>query len=230
MSLSITYTKDPNSHLIVLDSDQPGHAVPDINEITGNQSREAYRISVTANKVQITAKSDAGLFYALQTLRQLIIDEDNNSYIPEVDIEDYPAFAYRGVMMDFSHGGLLTEQEIKNQIDFLSRWKMNQYYFYNEVSIEMKGYPLINYNACYSQEQIKRIIDYARERHMDVIPFVEFYGHLHELIRVEKYAGLGIGKYGHEIDPDNPGVQTLFKDWIKQYADIFPESFHSCWF
>ena len=95
-----------------------------------------------------------------------------DSYIPEAEIEDYPEMAYRGVMVDFSHGGLLTEQEIMNQIDFLSRWKMNQYYFYNEVSIEMKGYPLINYNACYSQEQIRRIVAYARKKHMDVIPFV----------------------------------------------------------
>jgi hexosaminidase len=225
LSLITTYSEDPNTQLIVLKSDQPGQPLPVINEQSGSQSRESYRIKVTANKVLVTSKTDAGIFYALQTLRQLIVDEDRNSYIPEVDIEDYPAFVYRGVMMDFSHGGLLTEEEIKNQIDFLSRWKMNQYYFYNEVSIEMKGYPLINYNACYSQEQIKRIVDYAKERHMDVIPFVEFYGHLHELLRLEKYASLGIGKYGHDLDANNPGGQALLKDWIKQYVDIFPSPF-----
>jgi hypothetical protein len=225
LSLTITYTEDPNAQLIVLNSDQPGPALPVPNEKSNNQSREAYRISITTNKVKISAKSDAGLFYALQTLRQLIFVEKMNSYIPEVDIEDFPAFVYRGVMMDFSHGGLLTEQEIKNQIDFLSRWKMNQYYFYNEVSIEMKGHSLINYNACYSQAQIKSIVAFARERHMDVIPFVNFYGHLHELLRLEKYVGLGIGKYGHDLDPGNPRVQTILKDWIKQYAAIFPSPF-----
>jgi hexosaminidase len=225
LSLTATYSKDPDVQLIVLNSGQPGPALPVPGEKSGNLSHEAYKISVTASKVQVDAKSDAGLFYALETLLQLIVCDDKNSYIPETDIEDYPEFAYRGVMMDFSHGGLLTEEEIKNQIDFLARWKMNQYYFYNEVSIEMKGYSLINYNACYSQEQIKRIIAYAREKHMDVIPFVEFYGHLHELLRLEKYAGLGIGKYGHELDPLNPGVQTLMKDWIKQYADLFPSPF-----
>jgi len=225
LSLTTTYYEDPGAHLIVLNSGQPGPALPVPNEKSGNQSREAYRISVTANKVQVNAKSDAGIFYSLQTLRQLIVNEEMNSYIPEVDIEDYPSFVYRGVMMDFSHGGLLTEEGIKNQIDFLSRWKINQFYFYNEVSIEMKGYSLINYNACYSQEQIKRIIAYALERHIDVIPFVNFYGHLHELLRIEKYSGLGIGKYGHDLDPRDPGVQTLLKDWIKQYVDIFPSPF-----
>jgi hexosaminidase len=225
LSLSVTYNEDPNVRLIVLKSVQPGPALPVINEKTGVQSREAYRLLATANKVEITAPYDAGIYFALQTLRQLITGQDKNSFIPEVDIDDYPAFAYRGVMMDFSHGGLLTEDEIKNQIDFLSRWKMNQYYFYNEVSIEMKGYSLINYNACYSQEQIKRIIAYARERHIDVIPFVNFYSHLHELLRVEKYAKLGIGHYGHDLDPREPAVQQLLKDWIKQYADLFPSPF-----
>ncbi|HNW56169.1 MAG TPA: family 20 glycosylhydrolase [Bacteroidales bacterium] len=225
VSLPVINNGDSDEQLIVLNSSQPGPALPEINEQTGPGSREAYKIKVTSKRVQINANCDAGVYYALQTLRQLIIVKDNNCYIPEVDIDDYPAFAYRGVMMDFSHGGLLTEEEIKNQIDFLARWKLNQYYFYNEVSIEMKGYPLLNYNACYSQEQIRRIVAYGLERHVDVIPFVNFYGHLHELLRLEKYASLGIGQYGHELDPGNQAVQTVLKEWIKQYSEIFPSPF-----
>jgi hexosaminidase len=223
--IKTNYIGEPGKQVIELNSDQAGPALPVPDEKTGPGSRESYQISVTKDKVTIKAKSDAGVFYALQTLEQMIIRDKTGSYIPEAEIEDYPEMAYRGVMMDLSHGGLLTEEEIKNQIDFLARWKMNQYYFYNEVSIEMKGYPLINYNACYSQEQIGRIIAYGRSRHMDVIPFVEFYGHLHELLRLEKYAGLGIGKYGHDLDPRDPGVQVILKDWIRQYADMFPGPF-----
>ncbi len=210
---------------IFLSADHSAALLPVKDEKRGSQSREAYKILVTVDKIQVSAKSDAGLFYALQTLRQLIRNEGPDSYIPEVEIEDYPCFPYRGVMMDFAHGGLLTEEEIKKQIDFLARWKMNQYYFYNEVSIEMKGYPLINYNAQYSQDQIKRIIVYARERFIDVIPFVNFYGHLHELLRLERYSGLGIGKYGHDLDPRIPEVKTILKDWITQYVDLFPGPF-----
>ena len=54
---------------------------------------------------------------------------------------------------------------------------------------------------------------------------LNFYGHLHELLRLEKYSGLGIGKYGHDLDPRDPGVQTILKDWIRQYAEIFPSPF-----
>lgn len=219
------YSEEPGVRMIVLNAVEPGPALPVPDEKPGPGSRESYRISVSAGKVSINARSGAGIFYALQTLRQMIVNEKEDSYIPEAEIEDYPEMAYRGVMVDFAHGGLLSEKEIMRQIDFLSLWKMNQYYFYNEVSIEMKGYPLINYNACYTREQIRRIVAYARLRHMDVIPFVELYGHLHELLRLEKYAGLGIGKYGHDLDPRNPGVQVLLKDWISQYAEMFPTPF-----
>jgi hexosaminidase len=224
-SLTVTYHEESGINLIILNSEQHGPAVPLPNEKTGNGSRESYTINVTSGKVTLNAKSDAGLFYGLQTLIRMVVSDNTGVYIPEAEIEDFPSFAYRGVMMDFSHGGLLTVEEIKRQIDFLAQWKLNQYYFYNEVSIEMKGYPLINYNACYTQEQIKSIVAYGLEKHVDVIPFVAFYGHLHELLRVEKYAGLGIGKYGHDLDPRNPGVQTVLKSWIKQHADMFPSPF-----
>ena len=223
--IKTTFAEEPGVKMIILKSDQPGSALPVPDEKTGPGSRESYQITVSNSIVMVNAKSDAGIFYALQTLEQMVVIDKENSFITEIQIEDYPEMAYRGVMVDFSHGGLLTEQEIRNQIDFLSRWKMNQYYFYNEVSIEMQGYPLINYNACYSQEQIKRIVSYARQKHIDVIPFVNFYGHLHELLRLEKYEGLGIGNYGHDLDPGDPGVQALLKDWIKQYVDIFPGPF-----
>ncbi|WP_431215466.1 family 20 glycosylhydrolase [Puia sp. P3] len=148
--------------------------------------------------MKIVAHSAAGLFYAVQTLRQL------GPVSPELEIEDQPALAYRGVMMDFAHGSLLKIGEIKRQIDFLAMWKVNQYYFYNEVSMEMKGYESLNIGAAYTQQEVKEIIDYGRLRQMDVVPFVAFYGHLHDLLKREKYASMGIGKYGEELDPRNP--------------------------
>jgi len=190
------------------------------NEKEGN--KEYYKLVVNANGVSVHAYSPAGLYYAVQTIRQLMTDQAS---LPFVEIEDQPALPYRGVMMDFAHGGLPTVEEIKRQIAFLSKWKVNQYYFYNEVSIAMKGYEVMNYGAAYSQEQVKEIIAYARERYMDVIPFVAFYGHLHDLLKQEKYASLAIGKYGEELDPRDPQVKVVLQDWIKQYTQLFSSPF-----
>ena len=176
------------------------------NEV-GN--KEYYRLVIDQSGVRVKARTPAGLYYAVQTIRQLIAGEGRDAVLPMVEIEDQPALAYRGVMMDLAHGGLPTVDEIKRQMAFLSRWKVNQYYFYNEVSIEMKGYEGMNYGAAYTQEQVKDIVAYGRRRQIDVIPFVAFYGHLHDLLKQEKYASMAIGKYGEELDPRKPEVRSV---------------------
>ena len=60
-----------------------------------------------------------------------------------------------------SHGPLPREAEVDRQLDFLARWKANQYYFYNEASIELDGYPLLNPGGRFTREQVGRIIAYG---------------------------------------------------------------------
>jgi hexosaminidase len=60
---------------------------------------------------------------------------------------------------------------------------------------------------------------------MDVIPFVNFYGHLHELLRNQKYSHLGMSPFGNDLDPRKQEVQTMLKDWMTQYAQMFPSPF-----
>jgi hexosaminidase len=110
----------------------------------GPDSREAYYLKVTPEDAEIRGRSSAGLFYGVQTLRQLLEGEGGAAVLPEVTVEDWPSLAYRGTMVDMSHGPLPTEEEVKRQMDFLARWKGNQYYFYTEASIELERYPLLN--------------------------------------------------------------------------------------
>lgn len=201
-------------------------ALPLKDERAGPDSREAYHVQVTPKGAEIRARSSAGLYYGVRTLIQLVEGSGAEAVLPAVEIDDWPALAYRGVMMDLSHGPLPTVDEIKRQIDFLARWKANQYYFYSELSIELKGYPLINPGGRYSQEQVREIIRYARERHVDVVPCLEFYGHLHDLFRLERYADLSPLAHGGEINPRNPRLRPMLEDWIAQMAALFP----SAWF
>src|SRR6266545_4982749 len=104
--------------------------LPAKQETPGPDSRESYRIRVTGEGAELRARSSAGIFYAVETLGQLVEGEGDEASLPFVEIEDWPDLSYRGVMMDLSHGPLPTVQEIERQIDFLARWKGNQYYFY----------------------------------------------------------------------------------------------------
>jgi hypothetical protein len=204
------------------DMDAP---LPAPGDHAGPDSREAYRLKVTPQGGEIRARSSAGLFYAIQTIRQLAAVSSDSGSLPEVEIEDWPSLAYRGLMVDTSHGPLPTEDEVKREIDFLARWKANQYYLYSEASVELSGYPILNPDARFTQQQVRRIVSYARERHIDVIPCMELYGHLHDLFRVERYAKLAIIPHGSEFDPRNPEVTPLLTNWIGQLADLFPSPF-----
>jgi hypothetical protein len=199
-----------------------GGSLPVPGEVAGPDSREAYSLTIGALGGRVWARSSAGLFYAVQTLAQLIEGEGPAASLPEVEIRDWPQFAGRGTMVDTSHGPLPTVGEIERQIDFLARFKANQYYLYSEASIELDGYPLLNPEGRHGKEEIRRIVAYARERHVDVIPTLELYGHLHDLLRVEHYSPLGSFPHGPEVDPANPEVMKVFADWANQIADLFP--------
>jgi len=124
-----------------------------------------------------------------------------------------------------SEGAMSTDEEIKRQLDFLALWKANQYCFYSEASIELAGYPLLNPEARYTKDQIRGIVAYGRERHIDVVPCLELFGHLHDLFRIEKYSDLADFPHGGEFNPANPKVRTLLADWVDQFAQLFPSAF-----
>lgn len=200
-------------------------ALPALGEKAGADSREAYTIKVTPQNMTITSKSSAGLFYAVQTIKQMIEGTRSNAFIPAAEIQDWPSMAYRGLMMDMSHMQLPKVEEIKKQLDFLALWKTNQYYFYSEGSIELEGYPLLMADARYTQAQVKDIIAYAKELHIDVIPNMELYGHLNDLFRLEKYADISVTTHGSEFKPGDPRVKPLVNDWITQVSKLFPTPF-----
>ena len=198
-------------------------AVPD--EEAGPDSREAYTLKITVNGAEIRSRSSAGIYYGVQTLRQLLEGEGNAAFLPEVEIEDWPALAYRGTMVDMSHGPLPTEEEVKRQLDLLARYKGNQYYFYNEASIELESYRILNPKGRFTREQIRRIIEYARQRHIDVVPCLELYGHLHDLFRIERFSDLAVFPHAGEFNPTNPKVKELLNNWVEQFARLFPSPF-----
>ncbi len=210
------------SYAITLKRTGPVAALPGADEKSGPDSRESYRLTIAAAGASIAAPSSAGLYYGAQTFCQMIEGSGAAASVPEAEVRDWPALPYRGTMVDMSHGGLPTEQEVKREIDFLARFKANQLYFYSETSIELDGYPLLSAGGRFTKEQVRRIIQYARERHIDVVPCLELYGHLHDLFRVEKYAGLAALPHGGEFNPENPQVKPLLADWVDQFARLFP--------
>ena len=200
--------------------------VPAADERPGPDSRESYTLTVTPKGAEIRARSSAGLFYGAQTLAQMVEGTGKQAVLPAAEVRDWPALAYRGFMMDLGHGQLLKVAEIERQIDQLARFKANQYYFYSEATIELEGYSLVNPDGRYTRDQVRHIIEYGRQRHVDVVPCLELYGHLHDIFRVEKFADLALPRYGGEFDPRNPRVLQVLDALVDQTTKLFPSAWY----
>ncbi len=218
--------QDKTIRAITLNRAGEAGALPKDMESPGPNSRESYMLQVTPDGAEIRARSSAGIFYGVQTLLQLVEGSGTNAVLPAVDIKDWPTLSYRGVMIDFSEGELLRVSEVERQLDLMARFKINQYYFYSEASIEFEGYDVVNPNGRFSREDVRHVIEYARQRHIDVVPTMELYGHMHNLFRFEKYADLGLPRYGGEFDPRNPKMYAVLDNWVDQTAKLFPSPWY----
>jgi hexosaminidase len=216
--------QSPEKGSLFLERTGANDPLPMPGEKPGPESREAYTLHITPTGAEARAHSSAGIFYAVQTLCQMI-ETTGGAFLPEARVTDWPAMAYRGTMVDMSEGPLLRVADIKRQIDLMARWKNNQYYFYNETSIALDGLPPAAPGARLTKNDVRDIVTYARIRHIDVVPCLELYGHLHDLFRREQYSALADFPHGVEFNAADPKVQKLIADWVNQYTELFPSPF-----
>ena len=165
---------------------------------------EAYRLQVTPEGIDIEASRPAGFFYALQTLRQLMPYEVSRSSasIPCVTIVDEPRFGWRGFMLDEGRH-FFGKDEVKKVIDMMAAHKMNRFHWHLTEDqgwrIEIKKYPLLtqvgakrksrslgwqslepdtlDYDGYYTQDDIREIVAYAKDRFIEVVPEIDIPGH-----------------------------------------------------
>ncbi len=167
-----------------------------------NINNEGYTLSVTPERVLAEAKTAHGLFYAMQSLMQLFPAEIESSKVinaqewsaKSVEIEDQPKLGYRGQMLDVCRHFSSIEY-IKRQLDILAMFKINKFHWHLTEDqgwrIEIKKYPELTTISSkrvegegdtygpyfYTQEEVKEVVAYAKERFIEVIPEVEMPGH-----------------------------------------------------
>ncbi len=168
---------------------------------------EGYTVSVTSQKIIVAGKTAKGVFYGIQTLRQLLPTakvSTKNFTIPAVKIQDYPRFSYRGMHLDVGRH-IFPLDFIKKYIDLIAMHKMNTFHWHLTEDqgwrIEIKKYPKLTeigskrygtikgrfhkeagndeteYGGFYTQEEIMEVVKYAKERHVSIIPEIELPGH-----------------------------------------------------
>ena len=163
-----------------------------------------YRLKITHdNGVVIEGNDAAGVFYGVQTLIQLLPTQAGVlPRLPEVEIEDYPRFEYRGMHLDVVRHFFPIDY-VKRYIDYMALHKLNYFHWHltddQGWRVEMKCRPELTaigayrqgeieglfpgkyyynpYGNYYTHEQIREVIEYAAERHITVIPEIDIPGH-----------------------------------------------------
>lgn len=173
---------------------------------TENLPDQGYRLTVTPKQIIVAGKG-VGLFYGVQTLLQLIPGDHSAAIkLPCAQIEDYPRFGYRGLMLDVCRH-FFSVEFVKKTIDLMAYYKLNNFHWHltddQGWRIEIKKYPRLTeigsqraqtvignyhdrtpqqfdntpYGGYYTQDQIREVVKYAADRYINIVPEIEMPGH-----------------------------------------------------
>lgn len=162
------------------------------------QNTEGYVLKITPEEITILANNTTGVFWGMQTLRQLIPNKANDQLadykiwiIPTGEITDQPQFVYRGVMLDVARH-FFSVEDVKKLIDNLAYYKINTLHLHltddQGWRIEIKAYPKLTEiggqtevggesGGFYTQKQYTDLVNYAAARHISIIPEIDMPGH-----------------------------------------------------
>ena len=206
---------------------------------------ESYQLIITSNKIIINAANDLGALHGLETLLQLLQNNNTSFYFPVVEISDSPRFTWRGLMIDAARH-FQPVDVIKRNLDAMASMKMNVFHWHladdQGWRIQLKNHPklteLSSDGYFYTQEEIKNIVKYADERGILVVPEIDVPGHASALLTAYPEIGskVGEGKITYEVqrnsgifnatlDPANPKTYEILSSIFDEVCPLFPGSY-----
>ena len=223
--------------------------------------KEAYSINVSSDGILVRAVAPEGIYRATRTLLKSVGTEKTSSVeFPSAEVSDWPRFGYRGLMLDVSRHFSDVEM-VKRTIDMLALHQLNIFHWHltddQGWRIEIKSHPELTevgawrddtvvgrylggtdyptdgkrHGGFYTQEQIREIVAYAKERYIEIIPEIDLPGHTSAVLAA--YPQLGCEDKEYKVANrwgvirdvlcvGNPASLDLFKDIMDEVCDLFP--------
>jgi hexosaminidase len=144
---------------------------------------------------------------------------------PAVAIRDWPAMKWRGVSIDISRGPIPTLKFMEEQIRTLASYKIDLYALYMEDVFTVKGNQIFAPPDALTPEEIKELVAYAQKYYVTIVPELETFGHLHNILRYDLYSDLAEVPHGSVLTPTQPGTYDLLGKLITEMAPLFPGPF-----
>lgn len=216
---------------------------------------EQYKINISSKGIEVTGNSNHGIFNGIQTLKQIL--RANRKKVICTKITDYPRFSWRAFMLDEARY-FKGKEVVFDMLDRMAELKMNVFHWHltdhQGWRIEIKKYPLLTeigskrdssmighfgsnvydgkpHSGFYTQNEITEVIEYARDRHILVIPEIDMPGH--STAAIASYPWLGSGKekvkvacrFGPHLEAYNvtkPKVRQFLKNVLTEVIALFP--------
>lgn len=244
-----SYIKEITGYELATATGQPGKGISLVID-QSIQNPEGYQLTVSDNGIRIAGSTDAGVFYGIQTLRKSIpaTAQGMNVELPAATINDYPRFAYRGMMLDVSRH-FFPVDSVKTYLDILALHNQNTFHWHLSDDqgwrIEIKKYPELaeiggqlpnngRKGGYYTQEEFKDLVNYAKERFITIIPEVDIPGHTAAVFAaypdfknaVKFKTKVNIpGQAFNALDVDDPKAMQFTEDVIAELAALAPGNY-----
>lgn len=193
--------------------------VENLPEAEINQ-QEAYKLQVSSQGIAIEATTEQGVYWAIQTLRQLTAKKGDRAYITGCQITDWPAFRIRGFMQDVGRSYISLE-ELKREIAILARYKINVFHWHltenQSWRLESKIFPMINDSIhttrmpgkYYTLEEARELVEFCKQHQVMLIPELDMSGHSAAFIRTFRH------------DMQSPEGMKILKLLIEEVCETF---------
>ncbi len=226
---------DAATATLVVECQGPGAAVPKIGE------DESYSLDVSATQATLRAPTVVGALRGLETFLQLVEGGRDGAYLPCVSIQDAPRFKWRGLMID-SARHFQPLDVIKRNLDGMASVKMNVLHWHltedQGFRVESKKFPELHQKGSdglfYTQEQIRDVIAYARDRGIRVVPEFDMPGHATSWVvshpelasapgpyEIERGAGI----FDPTLDPTREETYKFLDVFLTEMAGLFPDEY-----
>src|SRR5579864_7720895 len=214
------------------------HASKEIQELGEDES---YQLNVNSSGAELTAPTTLGVMRGLQTFLQLVEMSPQGFAVPAVTIQDRPRFPWRGLMID-SGRHFMPLDVLKRNLDGMAAVKLNVFHWHLSENqgfrVESKRFPKLQEMGSdglyYTQDQIREVIEYARDRGIRVIPEFDMPGHSTAWFVGYPDLASAPGPYSIErkwgvfdpaMDPTRESTYKFLDAFIGEMAKLFPDQF-----
>ncbi len=178
---------------------------------------QAYHLEIAQGRIQVVANGDAGLFYGVQTLVQLIRPNERGQLIaPVCEIDDWPRLALRFLHWDTKH-----HQDrmptLKRYIDWAVRFKANMIGFELEDKFSYPSNPIIGAPGAFTPAELQEIVNYGLERFIQVVPVIQSPAHMSYVLKHPQFAHLRADDNNYQSDLCN---EETYKLIFQMYDDV----------